>query len=437
MLTDCLTAPSRQRETSRNRHGVVQEIFLARQPIVDRKENLVAFELLFRSCDTESADVVDDTQATAQVMVNAFEEMGIAEVLGTRKGYINLEAEFLHSDLIELLPVKQVVIELLDTMIIDDAVIARCHELKAKGYMLALDDVMELSDDIRPLLGMVEVVKLDLVQIDPACLPGLVQELKRYPVKLLAEKVECRKQARHCLEMGFDLFQGYYFARPEMLSGRRVDPAKMVLLHIFSLMLQEAGNEEIEEAFKEHVDLAYKLMCMVNSVGSGMATRISSVKHGLMVLGRRALKRWIQLLLYASDNGEHAASPLMQLAATRGKLMELAAQRERPGNPDYADRAFMVGTLSLLDALLGKPLPEILARLNLQNDVESALLRHDGELGLLLVLCQELEAGNIPAIQESLLAHFSLTLDTLNKAQLEALAWANSIETRAYTQTEQ
>lgn len=407
----------------------MQEIFLARQPIVDRKENLVAFELLFRSCDDkETADVVDDTHATAQVLVNAFDEMGIAEVLGAHKGYINLEAELLHSDLIELLPMKQVVIELLDTMIIDAAVIARCHELKAIGYTLALDDVVELSDDIKPLLSIVEVVKLDLVQIDLARLPGLVKELKRYPVKLLAEKVEDRRQARHCLEMGFDLFQGYYFARPEMLSGRRVDPSRVVLMRIFALMVNEADNQEIEDAFKEHVDLAYKLMCMVNSVGTGQATKISSLKHGLMVLGRRPLKRWIQLLLYASDKGEHAVSPLMQLAATRGKLMELVAKRERPGNPDYADRAFMVGTLSLLDALLDEPLPGILARLNLQDDVESALLLHGGELGQLLALCKKLEAGNVAVIQESLSSCFSLTMDTLNKVQLEALTWANSIE---------
>lgn len=406
----------------------MQDIFLARQPIVDRMENLVAFELLFRSCDQETADVVDDTHATAQVLVNAFDEMGIAEVLGVHKGYINLEAELLHSDLIELLPMNQVVIELLDTMTIDAAVIARCRELKAIGYTLALDDVVHLGDDIKPLLTIVDVVKLDLVQIPPARLPELAREFKRYPVKLLAEKVQDRRQARHCMEMGFDLFQGYYFARPEMLSGRRVDPSKMVLLRIFSLVLRGAENEEIEEAFKQHLDLAYKLMCMVNSVGTGLMTKISSLKHGLMVLGREPLKRWLQLLLYASDKEEHTISPLMQLAATRGKLMELVAKRERTENPDYADRAFMVGTLSLLDALLDEPLPEILARLNLHEEVESALLKQNGKLGNLLVLCRQLEIGEIATIQELLPFHIGLTMDMLNKAQLEALSWANSIE---------
>jgi c-di-GMP-related signal transduction protein len=406
----------------------MQEIFLARQPIVDRKKNLVAFELLFRSCDKEAADVLNDAQATSQVMVNAFEEMGFADVLGAHTGFINLNAEILHSDLIELLPKQKVVFELLETITIDAAIIARCHELKAKGFSLALDDVVEFSHEIKPLLDVVEVVKLDVMLIEPARLPALVKEFKRYPVKLLAERVESREQARRCMEMGFDLFQGYHFARPEILSGKRAHPSRMALLRILSMMANEADNREIEDAFKGHADLTYNLVRMVNSVGAGLATKVSSLKHGMMVLGREPLRRWVQLLLYASDEGDSTVSPLMQLAATRGKLLELVAQHEYPGSPDYADRAFTVGMLSLLDALLGEPLPEILARMNLQQEVESALLKHDGKLGQLLALCKKLESGNIAAIQESLLSHFGLTMDMLNKAQLEALSWANSIE---------
>jgi EAL and modified HD-GYP domain-containing signal transduction protein len=404
-----------------------QDIFIARQPIVDRNESLVAFELLFRSAHSATAGVIDDVHATAQVIVNAFGEMGIADVLGAHKGFINLDAEFLHSDLIELLPKQQVMLELLETITIDAAIIARCHELKAKGFSLALDDVVELNDEIKPLLDVVEVVKLDLTLIDPARLPALVKELKRYPVKLLAEKVEDREQARRCMEMGFDLFQGYHFARPEMLSGKRTDPSKMALIRLLSMMLDETENDQIEETFKENADLTYNLMRMVNSVGVGLTTKVSSLKHGLIVFGRQPLRRWVQLMLYASGKGDATLSPLLQLAATRGKLLELVAQRERPGAPDYADRAFMVGMLSLLDALLGEPLPEILARMSLQEEVEVALLKHEGSLGELLTLCEQVETGDIAAIQEKLPARPGLTVEAINKAQLEALGWANNI----------
>ena len=405
----------------------MQEIFLARQPIVDRNEGLVAFELLFRSANKTEAGVIDDTHATSQVIVNAFGEMGIAEVLGTNKGFVNVDAMFLHSDLVQLLPKKNVVIELLETARIDAALIARCSELRAEGYSIALDDVAEFNDEIKSMLRIVDVVKLDLMAIDPARLPALVKELKRYPVKLLAEKVEDKEQARNCMEMGFDLFQGYHFARPEILSGKRAHPSKIALLRIFSLMVGGAENREIENAFKEHADLAYNLMRIVNSVGSGLTTKISSLKHGLMVMGRGPLTRWVQLLLYASDKGNGTTGPLMQLAATRGKLMELVALQDNAGAQEYADRAFMVGMLSLLDALLGEPLPEILKRISLQSDVEAALLHHEGDLGNLLGLCKKLEAGDYEFVRDTLHSHPLLTMNEFTRAQLDAMAWANSI----------
>jgi len=257
----------------------MQQFLLARQPILDRSQNLCAFELLFRSGNKATgANVADDTLATAQVMLNAFGEMGIANVLGAHKGFINLDAKFLYSDTVELLPRQQVVLELLETVVIDAAVIARCIELKAMGFCLALDDVMELCDQIKPLLGLVDIVKLDLMQIDPARLPRLVKDLKQYPVKLLAEKVEGREQARRCMDMGFDMFQGYYFARPETLSGKRADPSRVALLRILTLMLGDADNEKIVNAFKEHPTLVYNLLRMANSAGNNLAVKISSLR---------------------------------------------------------------------------------------------------------------------------------------------------------------
>ncbi len=406
----------------------MQQFFLARQPILDRNGSLCAFELLFRpGGKSAEAGVLDDTHATAQVMVNAFGDMGVANVLGAHKGFINLDAEFLHSDTVELLPRQQVVLELLETIVIDDAVIARCRDLKAMGFSLALDDVLQLSDDIKPLLGVVDVIKLDLTQIEPDLLPALVKEFKQYPVKLLAEKVEDREQAGACMEMGFDLFQGYYFARPETLSGKRADPSRMVLLRILTLMLGDAENEEIVNAIKEHPTLSYNLLRMVNSAGNNLAVKVSSLGHGLMVLGRRALQRWVQLLLYASGKGGDVVSPLMQLAATRAKLMELVARQMRQRDLDYADRAFMVGMLSLLDVLMDEPLHDIVARMSLQEEIEAALLQRSGDLGDLLSMCGELESCDAAAVQKRLRSHSGLTADALNGAQLEALGWANSI----------
>lgn len=405
----------------------MQQFFLARQPIMDRREQLCAFELLFRSARTPGAGVVDNMHATAQVMVNTFGDIGIAGVLGSHKGFINLDAEFLYSDMVELLPRNQVVLELLETIVIDAAVIARCRELKAMGFSLALDDVLDLDDAIKPLLNVVDVVKLDLSLIATGQLPALVNEFRKYPVKLLAEKVEDRAQATACMEMGFDLFQGYYFARPEMLSGKRADPAKMALLRILTLMLGDADNDRIVNEFKAHPTLSYDLLRMVNAAGNNMTVKISSLGHGLMVLGRSALQRWVQLLLYASGNGGAMRNPLMQLAATRAKLMELIARQVRPRDLDYAERAFMVGMLSLLDVLMGAPLPEIVARMSLQEDIEAALLHRSGDLGDLLSLCADIETCDTAAIQGRLSSRPGLDSNALNEAQMAAMGWANNI----------
>lgn len=405
----------------------MQEIFLARQPILDRQGKLLAFELLFRSASKVMPGVINDVQATAQVLANTLGDMGIASVLGPHKGFINVDEEFLYSGMIELLPRQQVVIELLETITINDMAIARCHELKKKGFTLALDDIVRMDKTIAPLLGMVDIVKLDLLQIAASQLPMLVAEFRKYPVKLLAEKVEDRTQARLCTELGFDMLQGYFFARPELLSGKSMDVSKIALLQILVLMMSNAENEEIEHAFKEHPDLSYKLLRMVNSAGTGLITKIGSIRHSLIVMGRRSLQRWVQVLLYASGKEWQEVNPLMQLAATRGMLMELIARQTRPNDLDYADQAFMTGMLSLVGTLMGEPLQKILSYVSLDKQIEDALLKHVGELGSLLDICEEIETGNMGSLQKDLDTHPGLTMKTLNAAQVEALAWANSI----------
>lgn len=405
----------------------MEEIFLARQPIVDHRENLFGFELLFRSCNNNKAVVLDGSLATAQVILNTFGEMGITKVLGAHKGFINLDSQFLYSDLVELLPKQQVVLELLETVIINESVTQRCKELKQNGYSLSLDDVTCLSDGVKSLLNIVDIVKLDLMQIKSSQLPELVSTLKRYPVKVLAEKVESREQAKYCQELGFDMFQGYYFARPEMLSGKHIPPSQMALIRILALMTGGADNSEIELIFKEHPSLAYSLLRMVNSVASGLTKKISTIKHGLMVLGRQTLLRWVQLLLYSNGQNRRGVSPLMQLAATRGKLMELIARQETRRDHDYFDRSFMVGILSLLDTLFEIPMHEVLAHMNLNEEVEAALLQRDGQIGECLALCESLEQGDMAWLHERLRDHPWLTFEKLNKAQTNAMAWANAI----------
>ncbi|MHB8167191.1 MAG: EAL and HDOD domain-containing protein, partial [Sulfuricella sp.] len=342
----------------------LQDIFLGRQPILDRNQHIVAYELLFRSSSqARSANVTNDLLATAQVIIHAFSELGIASVLGDKKGFINFSADLLLSDMIELLPQDKVVIELLETIQVDEQIIRRCQELKAMGFSLALDDFGG-DAQFEPLFDIVEVVKFELPQMGQEALEKHVNHIKRWPVKLLAEKVEDIDQAIQCKGLGFDLFQGYYFARPVVLSGKRADSSKLMLLKLLELILGDAETHEIERAFKHNPSLSYNLLRLVNSVAVGTRYKISSLKQAIVVLGRQQLQRWLQLLLFVNRGGD-LQNPLLELAATRGKLMELLAVAQSKRDKDHHDRAFMTGIMSLLDTLLGMPMEEVVKQVSL------------------------------------------------------------------------
>lgn len=194
------------------------EVFLGRQPILDRRRNIVAYELLFRSGPVDEALFGDGAAATDQVIRQAFRQAGIRTLVGDRPAFVNVDAPTLLGAGVEALPREQVVIELLETIVIDDAIVARCRDLKAQGFRLALDDIVRCEAAHEPLLDLVDIVKIDVLQLDPERLATLVRRLRRWPPRLLAEKVETLQGARACLDLGFSLFQGFYFGRPATLT---------------------------------------------------------------------------------------------------------------------------------------------------------------------------------------------------------------------------
>lgn len=402
-----------------------QDIFLGRQPILDRDQRIVAYELLFRTADTSSVTVTDDMQATASVIHHAFSEMGVQTVLGTQLGFINVSADMLLSDMVEFLPTSQVVLELLETIIVTEAVIERCRALKLLGFALALDDFV-FDESYLPLLTLVDIVKIDLLLHSREELQAVVSQLKPWPVKLLAEKVDSAEQAAYCHSLGFDLFQGYYFARPSVLSTKRADPSQLALIRLLGLVLHDADTPQIEQIFKQHPSLTYNLMRLVNSVASGVHHSIASVSQAIMVLGRKQLQRWLQLLLFTLQVGTPYPSPLLLLAATRGKMMELLAEKQQH-NADYCDEAFMAGILSLIDSLIDKPLADIVGELGLSERLTAALLRREDEMGALLQLVESVEHPDLSRPLSLLAQCGGLSLSDLTMAEIEAMCWANQV----------
>ena len=399
-------------------------LHLARQPIVDRAGALVAFELLFRSQAQGPARVVDDRAATNEVIVNAFCELGVDSVLGRHRGFINVDASTLFSGDIELLPRERVVVELLETIEVDEQVVARAAELASAGWTLAVDDVTAVGP-VEALLPHVRIVKVDVAATTRDELAALVAALRAWRVQLLAEKVETREQFCGCLDLGFDLFQGYHFARPEILSARKTEPSRAALLRVMTSLAGDAELDEVEQAFREAPELVYNLLRIVNSVRVGLEERVGSLRQAIVLLGRRQLVRWVQVLAYGSCAG--AGSPLLQVAATRARLLEQLAAFERPQDREYQERCFMTGVVSLLDALFGRPIAELATSLNMVDEVRDALVARQGPIGRLLAAAEALERGRWGSAEEILGRAGVAAGRDLALAELEAVRWANEV----------
>ena len=409
-----------------------QEIFIGRQPILDRNQSLFAYELLFRSSRQNFAQVSDDTAATATVLSHAFTELGLEAALGPYLGFVNLDARMLMSDVLEMLPRDKFVLEVLETVELTPPVIARCRALKDLGFTLALDDFVTLEEQHKPLLELADIVKVELMGMSDAGLENTVKPLRHWPVKLLAEKVDNEAQVKHCSELGFALFQGYYFAKPTIIAGKKLSHSELTLNRLLGLVLDDADTGELEAIFKSEPGLTLNLMRLTNSAASGVRQKITSVRHAITVLGRRQLQRWLQLLVYADAAPKGLlASPLMQLAATRGRFLELLAGDLMGSDRDLVDRAFMTGIMSLMPTLLHVPIGEIMNGLNVANDVREALEARTGVLGRMLLLAEKQEESDADACSALIAELPGLDTERVNAALTQALAWANNLNRQA------
>jgi EAL and modified HD-GYP domain-containing signal transduction protein len=402
-------------------------LFLGRQPILDREQRLFAYELLFRNGSRNFAEITDGVQATATVIANAFTELGVEAALGNCRGFINVDEQFLFSDMLELLPRHAVVLEILETVPPTPAVIERCLALKTAGFTLALDDVIQLEPEFAELLSLVEIVKVDIQPLSRVQLMQLSMKLKPMGKQLLAEKVDSREQMEQCLKLGFTLFQGYFFAKPTIISGKKLDHSQLSLMKLMGLLLGDAATAELEAALKTEPGLTVNLLRMTNSVGAGCMEKITSLGHAITVLGRRQLQRWLQLLVFASGSQNGTSNPLLLMAATRGRLMELLAAESRPGDAALADQAFMTGIMSLMPALVGQPIADIVAPLGLTGDIRDALCAGTGTLGALLRIAESSEDGDMLRLTLALAELPGLGPKAINRAQTQALQWANEI----------
>lgn len=402
--------------------------FIGRQPILDLNQEIVGYELLFRAASHhETAQFESQAQASAAVIATALSDFGFHEVLGDKFGFLNITAGVLHSEMLELLPIEQSVLEILENIELDDNVRLRCQQLKSQGFQIALDDHV-YSPKHADFYKFVDIIKVDLMATDPEELPRIAEELRKYPVKLLAERVETVEQFEQCVKYGFTLFQGYFFERPVVLNKKRIDPSGLAMMKLLKQLNTDWDINEVEETFRENPTLTFNLLKLVNSVMFGMREKIKNLRHAIMMLGINNLRRWVQLALFAGKDERGLNSPLLEMAAVRGRLMEILTMQRTglPRTSDVVESAFMAGLLSLLDVLFETDMQEIVDSLNLSDDVAAALLRREGSMGELLLLTEKLEKTDFSAVQD-LLEQTGISFDQLLAAQLDAFNWRNSI----------
>lgn len=374
-------------------HLTNNDIYLGRQPILDLNQRVVAYELLFRSGRANHAGVIDPMLATAQVISYAFGELGIGAALGRSGCFINVDREMLMSDILELLPRERVTLEIIEDVVFDERVIQRCRVLKQAGYSLALDDFV-YAPVYEAVFDLIDVIKVDITRQSPEEVRALGERFRHSKITMLAEKVETEDEYRLCRDAGYTLYQGYYFARPDLLVGKRAQTSKLAVLRLMGLIIAEADTNELIEGIKLDPGLSYGLLRLVNSASIGLRVRIDTLEQAVMQLGRKQIGRWLQLLLYANKPGAEQPCPLRALATQRSTLLEQLARLHAPTDPELADRAYLIGMLSLLDALLDMPMPEVIEQLSLSDELRRALLEHEGELGQLLALAKMSETGD-------------------------------------------
>lgn len=399
-----------------------QHILLARQPIFDTDIKVRAYELLFRSDNTDNANVLDGDQATSQVMLNAFNELDISEVVQQYPAYINFTRNLILSP--PPFDKNRFVIEVLEDIEPDQELIDNLQNLKDAGYTIALDDFV-YSPKWDGALRIADIVKIDVLAFDEAEIKRHVDLLAKFDVTLLAEKVETHEMFHYCKDLGFTLFQGYFLSKPEQVKGRKVPANKLVVLNLLA-QLQDPNADlgKIAAIISKDPVLTVKLIKLVNSAAFSSRSEITSLQHAVSMLGLRQVKSWTTLL--SLSNMEDKPNALSVLAMTRAKMCELLSKSF--ATPGEVDAYFTIGLLSNLDAFFDMGLKEIITSMPLSPAVAQGLLQGSGPMGMILKTVILYEQARWKEIDSASLTKLSIGAKELELAYRESIRWASQLD---------
>jgi EAL and modified HD-GYP domain-containing signal transduction protein len=393
------------------------QIFIGRQPIFDREQRVHAYELLFRSGKVDAAEVTDGDSATAQTLLNGIVNFGLDELVGDRVAFVNLTRRFLLEH--HRLPALQerLVLEVLEDITPDAETIGALRQLAARGYTIALDDFTYRTELI-PFLEVAQIVKLDLPQIGVDYLPSHVERVRRRGLRLLAEKVETQEEFALCKSLGVDYFQGYFLSRPTTLVSKRLPSNKLAVLQILArLQAPDTTIKDLEKLIGADVSISYRILRFVNSAHFNNIRQIDSVRHAIIMAGLRQIGTMATLIMM-SQLLDDKPPELLRIALLRARLCEALSAHLKFTPPEMYATA---GLFSTLDALLDRPINEIVESLPLNAELADALITHSGRIGKLLNCALACERGDLSAAAELGIDEYSI-----GRIWLQAIGCAES-----------
>ncbi|MGA7791791.1 MAG: HDOD domain-containing protein [Candidatus Acidiferrales bacterium] len=396
--------------------------YLARQPILNRARELFAYELLFRNSLQNSCDGLNLELASTSVLDTSF-LIGLEKITAGHRMFINCPRDFLLRDYISLFPPNSVVVEILENINPDQEVIDACKRLKQAGYTIALDDFVD-SPDWAPLVALADILKVDFRLTGRTEQQAIVSRYAEKKILMLAEKVETQEEFAAAMEMGYSLFQGYFFCRPEMMQHRTLPSFKLAYLELLqAATAPEFDIRKLASSIKHEASLTFRLLRYLNSAAFGLRSEIHSVAHALSLLGERELRKWIAVVS-VGVLADGKPDELMTVPLIRGRFCELLAPLA--GMPAHANDLFLMGLLSVMDAILNHPLDSILAELPVRAEIKDALQARTGLYWQLLELAIAHERADWERVSV-LVSETGMKEEKVSTLYISAVDWSTAL----------
>lgn len=400
------------------------DIFVARQPIFDQHQKVVAYELLFRNGFQNCfQNTVNGDQATSTVLTNSFISIGMNELTRGKRAFINFTRNLLVDQVATIFPRDLLAVEILETIEPDQEVVNACRRLREKGYKIVLDDFV-FDEKFIPLMQLADIIKVDFLLNDEQQRRRLVQQYQKLGIQFLAEKVETKEEFEKACQWGYSYFQGYFFCKPEIVTGKDIPGYKLNYLQILQeIHKPELNLNELENIIKRDVSLSFKLLKFINSAAFGIPREIKSIRQALVMLGSREIKKWVSLLVL-NHMGSDKPKELTVNSLIRAHFCEEIAKKTSL-QKDASD-LFLMGLFSLIDAFMDRPMEEILKGLPISVDIRDALLGKQNVYRKVFEVVVNYEQGNW-AQCEHLANELQLESAQISGGYLEAVEWAHQL----------